>query len=70
MPPLMSYFPLVLAFARRWDGTMGVGSLLALMAPYAFTFMALGIAMVVGWVAFDLPLGPGAHVFYAPPHGG
>ncbi|MCR5871893.1 AbgT family transporter [Sphingomonas sp. J344] len=69
MTPLMSYFPLILAFARRWDGSFGVGSLLALMLPYALTFMALGISMVVAWVALDLPLGPGAGVFYTPPTG-
>ncbi len=64
MTPLMSYFPLVLVFCQRWDKSMGVGSLLALMLPYALCFMATGIAMVVAWVAFDLPLGPGAQVFY------
>jgi len=65
MTPLMSYFPLILAFARRWDGSIGVGSLLALMLPYALTFMALGISMTVAWVALDLPLGPGAQVHIA-----
>jgi aminobenzoyl-glutamate transport protein len=69
MTPLMSYFPLILAFSRRWDGTMGVGSLLALMLPYALCFMAAGIAMTVGWVALDLPLGPGAQVFMETPVG-
>lgn len=63
MTPLMSYFPLILAFSRRWDGTMGVGSLLALMLPYALCFMVVGISMTVGWVALDLPLGPGAQVY-------
>ena len=67
MTPLMSYFPLILGFARRWDKSFGVGSLLALMLPYALTFMALGISMVVAWVFLDLPLGPGATVFYARP---
>lgn len=67
MTPLMSYFPLILAFGRRWDSTMGVGSLLALMLPYALTFMAVGVAMTVGWVVFDLPLGPGAGVAYQAP---
>ena len=70
MTPLMSYFPLVLGFARRWDKDFGVGSLLATMLPYALCFMAAGIAMVIGWVALDLPLGPGAQVFYARPSGG
>lgn len=70
MTPLMSYFPLVLTFARRWDRNFGVGSLLAVMLPYALCFMVAGIAMVIGWVALDLPLGPGAQVFYARPSGG
>lgn len=67
MTPLMSYFPLILAFSRRWDGTMGVGSLLALMLPYALCFMVVGIGMTVGWVMLDLPLGPGAQVHYSAP---
>lgn len=69
MTPLMSYFPLILAFSQRWDKSMGVGSLLALMLPYALTFMVVGIAMTVGWVELDLPLGPGAQVFLEAPAG-
>jgi len=67
MTPLMSYFPLILAFARRWDKSVGVGSLLALMLPFALTFMAIGVAMVMSWVFLDLPLGPGAQVYYTAP---
>ncbi|MDZ4374232.1 MAG: AbgT family transporter [Phenylobacterium sp.] len=67
MTPLMSYFPLVLAFCRRWDTTVGVGSLLAMMLPYALAFMGSGILMTIAWVYFDLPLGPGATVHYALP---
>lgn len=69
MTPLMNYFPLILAFAQRWDRSFGVGSLLALMLPFALTFMAMGIAMVIAWVSLDLPLGPGAQVFYSAPVG-
>jgi aminobenzoyl-glutamate transport protein len=67
MTPLMSYFPLILAFSQRWDKTMGVGSLLALMLPYALCFMVVGIAMTIGWVALDVPLGPGAQVYLETP---
>jgi aminobenzoyl-glutamate transport protein len=67
MTPLMSYFPLILGFAQRWDKHVGVGSLLALMLPYALCFMAAGTTMTVAWVALDLPLGPGAQVFYTSP---
>lgn len=70
MTPLMTYFPVILGFARRWDKSFGVGSLLALMLPYALTFMAIGVVMVVSWVTFELPPGPGAQVHYALPTGG
>ncbi|MFT3995793.1 MAG: AbgT family transporter [Asticcacaulis sp.] len=67
MTPLMSYFPLILAFSRRWDKSMGVGSLLALMLPYALSFMVAGIGLTAAWVWLDLPLGPGAQVHYTLP---
>jgi aminobenzoyl-glutamate transport protein len=67
MTPLLNYFPLILAFARRYDGAVGVGSLLALMLPYALLFMVSGIIITASWVWLDLPLGPGATVHYTPP---
>ena len=69
MTPLMSYFPLILGFARRWDSSFGVGSLLSLMLPYAICFAIAGIAMTATWVFLDLPLGPHATVHYTPPGG-
>ncbi|MDX2235187.1 MAG: AbgT family transporter [Hyphomonadaceae bacterium] len=69
MTPLMSYFPLILGFARRWEPDFGVGSLLSLMLPFALCFAAAGVTMTAAWVVFDLPLGPGASVHYTPPGG-
>jgi len=66
MTPLMAYFPLILTYCQRWDKRMGVGSLLALMLPYALCFMVVGIAMTAAWVHFEWPLGPGATVRWAP----
>ncbi|HMO44343.1 MAG TPA: AbgT family transporter [Phenylobacterium sp.] len=37
------------------------------MAPYSLTFLGAGLIMVLGWTAFDLPLGPGAIVDYVLP---
>ncbi len=65
--PLMSYFPLVLAFCQRWKSDFGLGSLLATMIPYGAAFMTAGLLMVGCWVGFDLPVGPGAAVHYALP---
>ncbi|MFN7388536.1 AbgT family transporter [Brevundimonas sp.] len=65
--PLMSYFPLILTFAQRWDPKFGLGSLMSTMLPYAGVFLVAGLAMVGMWVALDLPLGPGVGVHYEPP---
>ena len=69
MTPLMSYFPLVLVYCRRWNPQFGVGSLLSTMLPYALAFAATGVLMTACWVMLDLPLGPGAGVHYAAPGG-
>ncbi len=65
--PLMSYFPLILTFAQRWDPRFGLGSLMSTMLPYAGAFLIAGLSMVALWVALDLPLGPGVGVHYTPP---
>ena len=65
--PLMSYFPLILAFAQRWDPRFGLGSLMATMLPYAGSFLIAGLTMVALWVALDLSLGLGVGVHYEPP---
>lgn len=61
--PLMVYFPLILIFCQRWQKDFGLGSLAATMLPYSMGLLAMGVAMTIGWVALDLPLGPGASVF-------
>ena len=61
--PLMVYFPLILIFCQRWNKEFGLGSLAATMLPYSIGLLIVGIALVIGWVSLDLPLGPGASVF-------
>lgn len=65
--PLMVYFPLTLAFAQRWTPSFGLGSLTATMLPFSFWILISGLVLVFGWVALDLPLGPGASVHYTLP---
>ena len=68
--PLMSYFPLILIFAQRWDKNFGLGSLAATMIPFSVGILIAGIIVAVGWVALDLPLGPNASVTYSLPVAG
>ncbi len=65
--PLMVYFPLILTFCQRWKPDFGLGSLTATMLPYSFFLMLTGLGMVVGWVYFGLPLGPGSGIEYTLP---
>ncbi|WP_374406319.1 AbgT family transporter [Pelagerythrobacter sp.] len=65
--PLMVYFPLILIFCQRWQKDFGLGSLAATMLPYSIGLLVMGLAMTIGWVALDLPLGPGASVFMEVP---
>lgn len=65
--PLMVYFPLILVFCQRWQKNFGVGSLAAMMLPFSIGLLIGGIALVIGWVALDLPLGPNAYVTYQLP---
>jgi aminobenzoyl-glutamate transport protein len=65
--PLMVYFPLILTFAQRWVPEFGLGSLTATMLPYSLAILLVGLSLTIGWVALDLPPGPGATVHYTLP---
>ncbi len=65
--PLMSYFPLILAFIVRYNPRANIGTLIALMLPYSVGFLIFWSLMLFGWISLDLPLGPGAILRYAAP---
>ena len=58
--PLMSYFPLILTFAHKYDPRAGIGTLIATMLPYSVAFTIAWTLLLVGWIALGLPMGPGA----------
>jgi aminobenzoyl-glutamate transport protein len=66
--PLMTYFPLIVAFGQKYDKNFGVGSLMALMMPYSVTFFIGWTLFLIVWFYFGLPLGPGVELFYQMPH--
>ncbi|MCF6292494.1 MAG: AbgT family transporter [Robiginitomaculum sp.] len=65
--PLMVYFPLILIFCQRWKPDFGIGSLTAMMIPYSIWIMITGLALMMLWVFFGIPLGPGAEIGYTLP---
>lgn len=61
--PLMAYFPLVLTYAQRYAPKTGIGTMISMMIPYSIGFMLLWSGLLIIWVVFDIPLGPGAPMF-------
>jgi aminobenzoyl-glutamate transport protein len=64
--PLMQYFPVIIAFAQRYDRDSGLGTLISTMLPYTIVFVIGWSIMLTLWVLAGIPLGPGAPLHYAP----
>jgi aminobenzoyl-glutamate transport protein len=63
--PLMSYFPLILTFIHKYDPKAGIGTLIATMLPYSIAFLIAWTLLLMGWIALDIPMGPGAPLHLA-----
>jgi aminobenzoyl-glutamate transport protein len=55
--PLMPYFPLIVVFCRRYVQGAGIGTLAAMMLPYAVTFLVLWVGLLLVFWGLELPLG-------------
>jgi aminobenzoyl-glutamate transport protein len=61
--PMMAYFALIIAFVQRYDPKAGIGTVVATMLPYTVLFLLAWTGLLVAWVLFGLPVGPGAGLF-------
>jgi aminobenzoyl-glutamate transport protein len=59
LTPLMVYFPVIVAFAQRYQKSAGVGSLVALMLPIAAIVLVAWLVLLIIWFVLGIPLGPG-----------
>jgi aminobenzoyl-glutamate transport protein len=66
LTPLLPYYPLVIIFAQKYDREVGLGTLISAMLPYSVVFALTAIPMLVLWILFGIPLGPGAPMEYIP----
>lgn len=57
--PLMTYFAMIVVFAKKYDPDSGIGTLIATMVPYSLWFLVSWSALLVVWMMAGLPLGPG-----------
>lgn len=60
--PMMSYFAMVVVFAKRYDKQAGIGTLISMMVPYSVFFLIGWSALLILWMVLGLPLGPGAGI--------
>ena len=55
--PLMPYFPLVVVFCQRYVTQTGIGTVVAMMLPYAVGFLLVWTAFLLLYWSTGLPLG-------------
>jgi aminobenzoyl-glutamate transport protein len=65
--PLNPYIVIILVFMQRYAPQAGIGTLVALMLPYALVFGVTWTALLVVWMGLGLPLGPEGPLVYTPP---
>lgn len=65
--PLMSYFPLIVAFAQKYDPKAGIGTIMSMMMPYSLAFFIGWTLFLIMWFWLELPLGPGSGIYYQVP---
>lgn len=63
LSPLFYYFPLVLGFVRKYEKDAGMGTIIANMLPYSLAFTLAWITLIIIWMVFNLPLGPGGNIY-------
>jgi aminobenzoyl-glutamate transport protein len=57
--PLMPYFALVVTFVQRYQKDAGVGTVIALMLPYAVVLTVAWTLLLIVWLVLGIPFGPG-----------
>ena len=57
--PIMAYFPLIVIFASRYDKRSGIGTVIALMAPFFIALTVVWTLFFVVWYLIGIPFGIG-----------
>lgn len=66
--PLNSYALIVLAVLQKYKPGAGLGTQIALMAPYSLVYFFVWTGFLLAWYAMGFNLGPGGALTYTPPH--
>ncbi|MEE8583616.1 MAG: AbgT family transporter [Acidobacteriota bacterium] len=61
--PMMSYFPMIVAFIGRYDKKAGIGTVISTMLPYSVAFLVVWTILLTIWLLLGWPVGPGAGLY-------
>jgi len=59
LTPLMVYLPFIVTVAQRYQKKSGIGTVVALMVPYAGIVLVAWTVLFIAWFLLGIPLGPG-----------
>jgi len=62
--PMMSFFALIIVYYQKYDKNAGIGTIVATMLPFSIAFFIAWTALLIVWILFEIPLGPGVSLFY------
>ncbi|MBD8036231.1 AbgT family transporter [Solibacillus sp. A46] len=60
--PLLAYFAMLLAFARKYDKNIKMGTLISALIPYSIFFAIMWVILFSLWLLLGLPMGPGESI--------
>lgn len=62
--PMMSFFALIIVYYEKYDKSAGIGTLMSTMLPFSLVFFISWSLLLIGWILLNIPLGPGAGLYY------
>lgn len=62
--PLFVFFPALLVFVRKYDEKAGMGTIISNMIPYSLAFGVFWTLLLIVFIIFNIPLGPGGAIKY------
>lgn len=61
--PIFTYFPVILAYAKKYDKNTGMGTIMAAMLPYSMIFLVAWIVLLLIFMIANIPLGPNGNIY-------
>jgi aminobenzoyl-glutamate transport protein len=60
--PLLPYFPIVIAFAKKYDSDISFGKLISNLLPYSISFYIVWVLFLIIWILLGIDIGPDAKI--------